>query len=177
MRDIKEREREKEKDMLKKEKYNIFPRIYIALSPRESVRQSAADWLYSRTVMTKWFNYDPVVIHANSWRLLQPGECSIIGGQRRWFSFLALFLCERATTRRRNETFFPFSLSLLLPLLPFPKWIRTQTRCSYCEKTAGVTSFFSTPFSQSDPVLIFVTAASRSIRASDNFHFYSRLTD
>lgn len=75
--------------------------------PTGNARQSASDWLYSRTVMTKWLNYDPVVIHANSWRLLQPGGCSIIGGQRRRFSFLALLLC-RATTRRRNETFFLF---------------------------------------------------------------------
>jgi len=76
----------------------IFATFYCVFSPMRNARQSAADWLFSRTVMMKWLNYDPVVIHANSWRLLQPGECSIIRATSLIF-FLALFLCRRRARR------------------------------------------------------------------------------
>ena len=110
-------------------KYNIISSLFhFVFSPMRNDRQSTADWLFSRTVMTKWLNYDSVVIHANFWRLLQPRECSIIGATSLIFFWRFSFAARRhAAPAKWNILFFHAIRSKL-----------EQRRDAVIAKTTGV---------------------------------------
>jgi hypothetical protein len=114
--------------------------------------------------MTKWLNYDPIVIHANSWRLLQPGKRSIIdsGGV---VDFLSGAF---PSPRRRHAGEMECSFSPRDPRSELERGVVIASIVAVL-----FLSFFFLLFS--NPILIFVTA--RSTLASDHFRFNSRSTD